>query len=163
MKKNRIRATSIIAILFVSVFLFLGYRYIARSDVIPIIVSGVIILCANTIALSERGLKQLLNYEHKAVNLGLNEKDKKRILLNSVFSLANVYFSVALASIIPLFQYEIWFVTVFPIILISIIPIKAVADEYYLFTHKRGVFWCINIFIIVFLQILGQTIIWQFV
>ena len=81
---------------------------------------------------------KLKKYEKKQVRVGLVEEDYLKILLFCLTSLMPTYFCVFLVSLVPLFTYSIWFITVFPAILLNCLPVSSILDEYYCLTHRKA-------------------------
>ena len=86
---------------------------------------------------SWKSMKELKKCGQKLIHFGLDNKDYKKILWFSLTTLFPTYFCVFLVSLIPLYAYEIWFVTVFPCILLNVMPASSVLEEYFVLTHKK--------------------------
>ena len=84
-----------------------------------------------------KSMEQLKKFERKAVHFGLTRKDESKILLYSLATLCPSYFCVILVSLIPLYTHEIWFITVFPCIMLNCLPASSVLEEYYGLTHSK--------------------------
>ena len=69
---------------------------------------------------SWKSMEKLKEYEQKLIHFGLDHKDYNRILYFSLTTLLPTYFCVFLVSLVPLYTYEVWFITVFPCILLKI-------------------------------------------
>ena len=91
-------------------------------------------LCAG---LGWKSIQELKKYEKKLIHFGLNQKDYSNILLFSLAALAPTYFCVTLVSLVPLYTYEVWFITVFPCILLNCFPASSVLEEYCGLTHRK--------------------------
>lgn len=102
-------------------------------------------LYACCMGLGWKSIEELKKYEKKQVRVGLVESDYSKILLFCLTSLMPTYFCVFLVSLVPLFTYSIWFITVFPAILLNCLPVSSVLDEYYCLTHKKAPFLLIFI------------------
>lgn len=128
-------------ILFISSMTFFCCIYIG---LFKISVTTIIILLAFfalygcCMGLGWKSIEELKKYEKKQVRVGLVEKDYPKILLFCLTSLMPTYFCVFLVSLVPLFTYSVWFITVFPAILLNCLPFSSVLDEYYCLTHKKA-------------------------
>ena len=112
-------------------------------------------LCMN---LGWKSMEKLKKYEQKLIHFRSTPKDDIKILLFSLTTLSPMYFCVVLASLIPIFTYEVRFITVFPCVLLNCLPAASVLDEYYVLTHKKLPFLvCFLVFTIVFC-FMGETI-----
>ena len=86
---------------------------------------------------SWKSMKELRKYERKAVHTGLTSKDNPQILFFSLIALCPSYFCMILVSLVPLYTHEIWFITVFPCIILNCLPASSVLEEYYGLTHNK--------------------------
>ena len=86
---------------------------------------------------SWKGMKELKKYEQKLIHFGLDNKDSAKILRFSLITLLPTYFCVFLVSLVPLYTYEIWFISVFPCILLNSLPASSVLEEYCRLTRKK--------------------------
>ena len=84
-----------------------------------------------------KSMEELKKYERKAVHFGLTHKDDSKILLFSLTTLCPSYFCVILVSLVPLYTHEVWFITVFPCILLNCLPASSVLEEYSGLTHSK--------------------------
>lgn len=87
--------------------------------------------------LCAKSMEKLQKYDKKLIHFGLTRNDYSKILLFSLSTLSPTYFCVLLASSIPLYTYEVWFITVFPCILVNCLPMSSVLDEYFCLTRKK--------------------------
>ncbi len=133
-----------------------------NNTIIAVAIMSLILIYGAAMSVSGYGMWKIKYYEIKAVHKGLSEKERKNILFYSVLTLCPTYYCLVLSSIFPMIGYEIWFLTVFPCLIIISLPIKTVAEEYYHFTHKKWLFLTVNLIIIVLVQIVGQVVIRQF-
>ncbi len=88
-------------------------------------------------AASWKSMEELKKYEQKRIHFGLDNKDYNKILCFSFTTLLPTFFCVFLVSLIPLYTYELWFITVFPCILLNILPASSVLEDYFGLTHKK--------------------------
>lgn len=131
-------------LLFVGILLilFFAYRNIFDGHALPIILSvSFLTLYGGAMALGEIGMQRLKKYEYKAVHKGLESEDSSKIYGAAILSLFPMFFCIGLASAFPIMVYEVWFITVFPCLIVSYFPIKEVFDEYYSLTRKKAGFW----------------------
>jgi len=91
-------------------------------------------LCMNV---AWKSMEKLKKYEQKLIHFRLTSKDDIKVLLFSLTTLSPMYFCVVLVSLIPIYTYEVWFITVFPCVLLNCLPATSVLDEYYGLTHKK--------------------------
>ncbi|MBQ4046953.1 MAG: hypothetical protein IJC93_01100 [Clostridia bacterium] len=89
------------------------------------------------IGLSQKSAEKLKHYEQKQIHFGLCKRDDRRILLFSLTTLSPMFLCIFLVSLIPLYTYEIWLITVLPAIVLNCIPAIGVLGEYYGLTRKR--------------------------
>ncbi len=68
------------------------------------------------------------------------QKDDRRILRFSLLTLFPTYFCMILVSSVPLYTYAVWFITVFPCILLNCLPMSSVPEEYHGLTRKKTPF-----------------------
>lgn len=97
----------------------------------------IFVLYGVCMGLGMKGMNELRKYERKAVHFGLTGKDYPKILLFSLTALCPTYFCVLLVSLVPLYTHEVWFITVFPCILLNCLPASSVLDEYHGLTHSK--------------------------
>ena len=107
---------------------------------------------------SWKSMEKLKEYENKLIHFKLEPKDDIRILLFSLKTLFPTYFCVFLVSLIPLYTYEIWFITIFPCILLNSLPATSVLDEYYVLTHKKFPFVTLFLILIAIFSLAGIII-----
>ena len=105
-----------------------------------------------------KSMEKIKKLEKKAIHFGLTHKDDSRILLYSLTALAPTYFCVILVSLVPLFTYEIWFITVFPCILLNCLPASSILEEYYTLTHKKLPFFTLFLLITIVCCLMGRVV-----
>lgn len=105
-----------------------------------------------------KSMVQLKKYERKAIHFGLTRKDESKILLYSLTTLCPSYFCVILVSLIPLYTYEIWFITVFPCIILNCLPASSVLEEYRSLTHSTYPFVAVFMSLTVAFCLLGTFV-----
>ena len=82
-------------------------------------------------------MEELKKYEQKSIHFGLENKDYNKILYFSLTTLFPTYFCAFLVSLVPLYTYEVWFITVFPCIFLNILPASSGLEEYFGLTRKK--------------------------
>lgn len=152
--KNIIRDV-ILYILSITLF-FAVYVCIFKISIIALYIF-LILFCVYGICMniSWKSTRELKKYEQKLVKCGLDNKDYNKILYISLATLLSTYFCIFSVSLIPLYTYEIWFITVFPCILLNILPASSVLEEYFELTRKRLPFLLFFILIIIICCSLG--------
>lgn len=134
----------------IAIFFCTYIRMFKISLAFIVVFSLFLIVYATVLGFGWKSMKQLKNYEQKAIHFGLDKKDDQKILLFSLTSLSPLMFCIFLVSIIPLYTYVVWLITVFPCIIINCIPAISVLDEYQCLTRKRFPFVvCYNFLVIV--------------
>ena len=137
-------------ILFILSMIFFVCVYISVFNISFAIIAILLIffaiysLCMN---FAWKSMKKLKKYEQKLIHFRLMPKDEFKVLLFSLTTLSPMYFCVFLVSLIPIYTYEVWFITIFPCVLLNCIPAISVLDEYYGLTHKKLPF-LINYFVL---------------
>ena len=109
-------------------------------------------ICMNV---SWKSIRELKKYEQKLIKCGLDNKDYNKILCLSLATLLSTYFCIFLVSLVPLYTYEIWFIAVFPCILLNVLPASSVLEEYFELTRKKLPFLLFFILIIIICCSLG--------
>lgn len=97
----------------------------------------ILALYGSCMALSWKSTKELKKYEQKSARIALSQRDRTKTLRFSLTALCPMYFCIVLVSLIPLYSYEVWFVTVFPSIALNSLPAVSVFEEYRSLTDKR--------------------------
>ena len=98
---------------------------------------------------SFKSMEELKKCEQKLIHFGLDNKDYNKILYFSLTMLLPMYFCVFLVSLVPLYTYEVWFITVFPCICLNILPASSALDEYFGLTHKKLPFLLLSLLIVI--------------
>lgn len=102
-----------------------------------------------------KSMGKLKEYEQKLIHFGLDNKDYNKILCFSLTMLLPTCFCVFLVSLIPLYTYETWFITVFPCILLNLLPASSVYEEYFGLTRKKRPFLLLSLLIVIICCSLG--------
>ena len=100
-------------------------------------------------------MEKLKKYEQKLIYFELNKKDKLNILFYSLTTLSPLFFCVFLVSLVPLYTYEVWLITVFPCIILNCLPASSTMEEYYGLTHKKYPFVILFLLITIICCLLG--------
>lgn len=124
-------------LLSVTVFSCIYVGLFKISITIVLILLAVFALYGFCMGLSYKSMEQIKKYERKAVHFGLTRKDHSKILLFSLTTLSPTYFCVVLVSLVPLFTYEVWLITVLPCIFLNCLPATSVLEEYSGLTHQK--------------------------
>ena len=136
------RIISNIALFAVSITLFC-YVYVGLFKVSRTAICVLLVFLAAygaCMGLSWKSMKKLKKLEQKLIHFGLDRKDRSEVLLFSLSTLVPTYFCVILVSLVPLYTYEIWFITVLPCVCLNCLPLSSVLSEYYSLTHKKAPF-----------------------
>jgi len=132
---------NIVLFLMSTAFFSCIYIYIFKVQLYVIFIILLIFLVYGFImGLGEKGIRELQKYEQKLIHFGLNEKDEAKILLFSLTALSPTYLCVILVSSVPLYTYEVWFITAFPCIILNCIPALSVLEEYHGLVNKKCLF-----------------------
>ena len=105
-----------------------------------------------------KSMEQLKKYEQKAIHFGLEKKDDQRILFFSLTTLSPLMLCIFLVSLVPLYTYEVWFLAVFPCVIINCLPAISVLDKYHCLTRKKLPFVLCYLFLIVICCLLGVLV-----
>ncbi len=112
---------------------------------------------ALAMAASQFGMQKLQGYEKYVIYHRIEERDRPRILGYAVLALLPVNICVLLASLIPITTYEIWFITVFPCILLIALPIKEIYGVQYPLTHYKASFWLLEVGLCLGISLFSQS------
>ena len=149
--QNMKRFISNIVLFFLSITLF-SYVYIGMFKMSAVAVCILFaFFCAYGVCMgaSWKSMEELKKCEQKLIHFGLENKDCNKILCFSLTTLLPTYFCVFLVSLIPLYTYEVWFVTVFPCMFLNILPANSVWKEYFELTNKRAPFLLLFLLIVI--------------
>ncbi len=139
---------------------FFFYKNVFNEDIgIVLAIVGFLAAYGVAMAVGEVGVRRVTGFEKRAIYHTIEEKDRPRILGYSILSLLPIYFCMAIASLIPITTYEVWFVTVFPCIFLGMLPAKEVCDKQYPLTHYKKQFWFMQVGICVAITVFGQILI----
>ena len=121
--------------LFPYAVVFVFYRKLVGWSA-ALALSVVFAVYASAMVLSALGTKTLLAYERAGVLRGW------RLILSSCAVASPIYFLWIILSIIPISNYNIWFLTGFPVAVISAFPLIALSEHFP--KNRRVLFWCFN-------------------
>ncbi len=116
-------------------FIYIGVFKISVGTICILLVFFALYGCF--FGFSWKSMEKLKKYEQKLIHIGLNKEDDRKILLFSLTALSPMLFCVFLVSCVPLFSYEVWFITVFPCICLNCLPVSSVLEEYHGLTRKK--------------------------
>lgn len=159
---KRIIINSITFLLSIAFFCGIYIGVLKASASLLFILWIIFILYGFCMGIGWKSMDAIKNYEQRAVHFGLTERDHPKILLLSLTSLSSTYLCVALVSLVPLTTYHVWFITVFPCIILNCLPATTVLGEYYGLTHKRLPFVTWFLFSILTCCLLGVLISYLF-
>lgn len=148
-------------ILFVLSITFFGIIYIGMFKIsfnVFFIFSIIVVSYVFCMAVEDKSVRKLKKYEKKIIKFQLTKKECSNILLYSLTALTPTYFCVVLVSLIPMYTYEVWFITVFPCILLNCLPASVVLDEYHHLVHKKFPFLAIFILITILFCFIGIVV-----
>ena len=149
-------------LLFIGILLIFIFscRNIFDGHALPIILIALFFaLYGGAMWLGEIGMRRLKKYVYKAVRAELIPEDSPKIFSAALLSLFPIFFCVCLVSTFPITVYEVWFITVFPCLIVSYFPIKEVFDVYRSLTREKARFWVTVISITVLLSAMCQSIV----
>ena len=96
-----------------------------------------------------------------------DNRTMRQLILLSIGSMLPMYFCYAIVSFIPMFQYVVWFITVFPLIIILCVPLYVMADELKRTHISTSIFWSIHIAILILtfaiLQVVSNVVLKPFI
>ena len=96
-----------------------------------------------------------------------DNRTMRKLILLSIGSMLPMYFCYAIVSFIPMFQYEVWFITVLPLIIILCVPLYAMADELKRTHMPISIYWSIHIAILILtftiLQVVSNSVLKSFI
>lgn len=127
-------------ILFVLITAFVCFIYIGMFGISIVTLCTlfiIFIMYGSCIGMALKSANELKKYEKKLISLGLAKQDYLKILYFSLITLSPTYFCLFLVSLVPLYTYEVWFISVFPCIILSCIPVSSVLEEYNGLTRKK--------------------------
>ena len=140
-------------------FFFCTYVYAFKISVVAIcILLALFFVYGMCMGKSWKSMEKLKKYEQKLIHFGLDHKDYNRILYFSLTTLLPTYFCVFLVSSVPLYTYEVWFISVFPCIFLNILPANSVWKECFELTNKKAPFLLLFLLIVIICGGLGIII-----
>ena len=96
-----------------------------------------------------------------------DNRTMRKLILLSIGSMLPMYFCYAIVSFIPMFQYEVWFITVLPLIIILCVPLYAMAYELKRTHMPISIYWSIHIAILILtftiLQVVSNIVLKSFI
>ena len=151
--------SNILTFLLSVTFVFGVFIYIFEISVVTVgLLLIIFVIYGLCMGICEKSMRQLKKYEQKSIHIGLIEKDHSKILWFSILSLFPTYFCIFMVSLVPLFTYEIWFITAFPCILMNCFPAISIFEEYHGLTRKKLPFLMLFFIITAVCCILGISV-----
>ena len=156
---KRVIGNLILFILSMTLFccIYMGLFKVSVATILILLAFFALYACC--MGLGWKSLEELKKYEKKQVRVGLDESDYPKILLYCLTSLMPTYFCVFLVSLVPVFTYSVWLITVLPAIFLNCLPLSSILEEYYCLTHKRTPFLAIFILLTVICCLIGVVLI----
>ena len=156
---KRVIGNLILFILSMTLFccIYMGLFKVSVATILILLAFFALYACC--MGLGWKSLEELKKYEKKQVRVGLDESDYPKILLYCLTSLMPTYFCVFLVSLVPVFTYSVWLITVLPAIFLNCLPLSSILEEYYCLTHKRTPFLAIFISLTVICCVVGVVLI----
>ncbi len=142
---HRIKSCFLEAIL--CCILYICYRKIIGAHS-ALILTAFLILYGGTMAVSEFAERKLLCLERQ------NKITANKLFYLSAMILCPIYLFWFLFSMIPIFSYEVWLITGFPIILVSCIPLHTLSDYW----KKVSLFWLLQLLVYGCCLAIGQIL-----
>ncbi len=108
------------------------------------------LLYSQCMVLSEKGMDKILELNF----------EKSRIHKYAFLIGTPIYLCIFIAALLPIYTYEVGFVTVFPVVILNCIPLSSIADflkNYY--QSSKTIYWCFQIVICGCLILFGQLIV----
>ena len=141
----------------------LSYRHLFHGHVVPVLIAAVFLLLYGLAsAAGVHGTQELKKYEQIQTARGILPEDHPKLLLYAMSVTLPLHFCIFLASFIPITTYEVWFVTIFPCLFILFQPIRAVCDVYTLYTGKKGLFWVLQLLVVLAVMLPPQMVVQTF-
>ncbi len=84
-------------------------------------------------------------------------RGRGRLALSAVMICAPLYFVVLVISIIPLTERAAFFLTVFPAVILNVLPMESVRDEFSLRGFPSPLFWAIQTGMQLLVFVIGQA------
>ena len=156
---KRVIGNLILFILSMTLFccIYMGFFKVSVTTILILLAFFALYACC--MGLGWKSLEKLKKYEKKQVRVGLDESDYPKILLYCLTSLMPTYFCVFLVSLVPVFTYSVWLITILPAIFLNCLPLSSILEEYYCLTHKRTPFLAIFILLTVICCLIGVVLI----
>ena len=128
---------------------FFFYRQLVGWTV-ALALSVVLATYAAAMVISAFGTKRMLAYERSEA------LTNKRLILCTLAVASPIYFLWIILSIIPIVNYNIWFLTGFPVAVISAFPLIAISGHYS--KRWRVLFYLLHVLLYIFLLTVGQIL-----
>jgi len=148
----------LLGIVMISVFSYFYIKMFKASVTIVAVILIIIFLYAVCMGVCEESMKQLKKYEMIKMHREFLKKDYHKVLFFSLTTLSPTFFCVLLMASIPLFVYEVWFLTCFPCLVITTLPMNSVLEEYCVLTQKKLPFIVLFAAVIILLMSVGIAV-----
>ncbi len=91
------------------------------------------------------------------------EPDRRRLISLALKISLPLYLCLFCVACIPLFRWELWLLTGFPILLLLSAPLYSIMDELKDRRFPRRLFLCIQLSLLAAIYLLGQSVAWALV
>lgn len=149
MFKGGIRIKSLTKIIgFLVAFALLAYFlytvcYSIGTATIIIILISVIIVYGVLFDISQRSSLKLARI------IDSDKRINRQLITLSIGAMLPMYLCYSIVSFLPIFQYEVWFITVLPVIIILCVPLVAMAEELKRTHIPMIIYWLVHVIILI--------------
>lgn len=141
----------IIAFAFLAYFLYTVCYSIGTATIIIILIS-VVVVYGMLFDISQRSSLKLARI------IDSDERTDRQLIALSIGAMLPMYFCYSIVSFLPMFQYEVWLITVLPVIIILCIPLLAMAEELKRTHIPMIIYWLVHVTILVVSFAVLQTV-----
>lgn len=117
----------------------------------------IVILYVAFMEISWRASASLMTLPYSA------EPDRRRLIPLALKIALPLYLCLFCVACIPLFRWELWLLTGFPVLLLLSAPLYSIMDELKDRRFPRRLFWCIQLPLVAVIYLIGQTVAWGLV
>ena len=89
----------------------------------------------------------------------LSPKNTIRLTLLSIMICAPLYFVIFIVSLIPITSYAVFFITVFPIIVLNALPMESICEEFSFMYYPKRMFWIVQTFVQLLIVAVSQFLV----
>lgn len=118
---------------------------------------GIVLLYAFLMQISERAGTVLMALPY------VSRPNRRALLALSIQIALPLYLCLFCTACIPLFRWELWILTGFPVLLLLAAPLYAIMEELHDRRLPRRFFWGIQLPLIAAIYLLGQAVAWALV